>query len=143
MIKITFNFEEAKGRVYLITGAKNQVDLADILCVAQSSISDAEKRHSIPASWLLALLYIYDVNPIWVLTGKGCMYLHGDDTQPQLVKSDDSVLIAEIMTETVVEILAGFGLALEVQQELKKVILEKTLARFRIKRAKLLMDAVA
>ena len=38
-------------------------------------ISDAKKRKSIPAEWLLTLLLRKGINPQWVLTGTGPRYL--------------------------------------------------------------------
>ena len=46
-------FDEALERIKRATGARTQVDLAAILGIRQSSISDAKRRQSIPADWLL------------------------------------------------------------------------------------------
>lgn len=58
------------------------MDLADILGIRQSSISDAKRRGEIPASWLLTLLKNYRVNPEWIITGNGPQYLAGESGQP-------------------------------------------------------------
>ena len=59
------------ARVFEAAGCRTQTELAAFLGVRQSSISDAKKRGSIPADWLLTLLWKTWINPIWVLTGQG------------------------------------------------------------------------
>ena len=61
----------ALARVFEAAGCRTQTELAAFLGVRQSSISDAKKRGSIPADWLLTLLWKTWINPIWVLTGQG------------------------------------------------------------------------
>lgn len=65
----TKQFEEAMDRVKEVTGCRTQVQLAEVLDVRQSSISDAKRRHSIPAAWLILLLAKYNVNPLWITNG--------------------------------------------------------------------------
>ena len=45
------------------------------LGINQSAISDAKRRGTIPAEWLLTLLRGKGINPDWVLTGKGARRL--------------------------------------------------------------------
>jgi hypothetical protein len=63
-------FDEALERVKRATGARTQVDLAGILGIRQSSISDAKRRQSIPADWLLKLYRSHGLNPDWVTGGE-------------------------------------------------------------------------
>ena len=63
-------FDEALERIKRATGARTQVDLAAILGIRQSSISDAKRRQSIPADWLLKLYRSHGLNPDWVTTGE-------------------------------------------------------------------------
>lgn len=63
--------KSALDRVFQLTGSSTQVDLADLLRIKQSSISDAKKRNAIPAEWLIKLLRLKGVNPEWILTGLG------------------------------------------------------------------------
>ena len=63
--------EDAFSRLYAATGCHTQVQLAKLLEIRQSSISDAKKRSSIPAEWLVKLLRLKGVNPEWILTGLG------------------------------------------------------------------------
>ena len=46
----------ALSRVFEAADCRTQSELADFLGVRQSSISDAKKRGSVPADWLLTLL---------------------------------------------------------------------------------------
>lgn len=65
----------AYNRIKEATGASTQEQLAEILEIRQSSISDAKKRNSIPEGWLVVLLKKFSLNPEWILTGQGDRYL--------------------------------------------------------------------
>jgi len=69
-------FDEALERIKRATGARTQVDLAAILGIRQSSISDAKRRQSIPADWLLKLYRSHGLNPDWVTNAE----------QPQMLR---------------------------------------------------------
>ena len=58
-------------RVFIAAGCRTQSELADMLGIRQSSISDAKKRQAIPAEWLVKLLRLKGVSPEWILTGLG------------------------------------------------------------------------
>lgn len=62
-------------RVFEAAGCRTQVELAEFLGVRQSSVSDAKKRGSVPAEWLLKLLLLRGINPVWVLTGQGARWM--------------------------------------------------------------------
>lgn len=64
-------FEAAMERIKTVTGARTQVQLAEVLEVRQSSISDAKRRASIPSDWLLKLQRKHQVFADWFLTGEG------------------------------------------------------------------------
>jgi len=64
-------FDAAMGRIKEVTGASTQVQLAEVLEVRQSSISDAKRRASIPADWLLKIQRKHHVFADWLLTGEG------------------------------------------------------------------------
>lgn len=87
-----------KQRVYEITGTRTQVQLAEVLGIKQSSISDAIKRKCLPDSWLVTLYRKYKVNPDWLLTGEGSRYLKpvGEAPTPPsdlLVKREQAILV--------------------------------------------------
>lgn len=53
---------------------RTQVDMAELLGIRQSSVSDAKRRDSIPDGWLVPLQMRYDLNPRWILTGHSDMF---------------------------------------------------------------------
>jgi len=63
------------SRVFEAAGCRTQIELANLLGIRQSSISDAKKRNSIPAEWLVTLLRLRGVNPEWILSGDGPKFL--------------------------------------------------------------------
>lgn len=71
-----YSFQDAYSRILAATGARSQTELADILDVKQSSISDAIARsNGIPANWLITLTEKYALNPLWIKTGESSQYL--------------------------------------------------------------------
>lgn len=58
-------------RVFAAAECRTQAELADLLGIRQSSISDAKKRQAIPAEWLVKLLRLKGISPEWILTGLG------------------------------------------------------------------------
>lgn len=97
-------YEAAMERIKAATGARTQVQLAELLEVRQSSISDAKRRASIPSDWLVKLLDSHSVMPRWVRTGEGQQYLGGDahavvtalQEQLRLVTEDFVRLVARV-----------------------------------------------
>lgn len=69
------NFDAQMERVRFITGVRTQVELADFLGIRQSSVSDAKRRCKIPSDWLITIMRAKNINPEWILTGKGPYYL--------------------------------------------------------------------
>ena len=61
--------ETRLARVFEAAGCRTQLELAAILDVTQSAGSDAKRRGVIPADWLIKLLQLRGVNPIWVKNG--------------------------------------------------------------------------
>ena len=76
------DFQPAYQRILEATGLRTQTEVADLLGIAQSSISDALRRQSIPDQWLVTLFDTYALNPAWIRSGKGPHYLTGCDGQP-------------------------------------------------------------
>jgi hypothetical protein len=62
-------FEDAFDRIKKATGLRTQVEVAKLLDIRQSSISDAKRRKSIPDGWLIKLYQLYGLNPNWILEG--------------------------------------------------------------------------
>lgn len=76
------DFQTAYDRIREATGSRTQSEVASLLGVKQSSISDAKRRNSIPAQWLLILFDKRALNPTWVRTGEGAPYLAQSPGQP-------------------------------------------------------------
>lgn len=68
-------FDEAFDRIKQATGMRTQVEIAKLLDIRQSSISDAKRRQSIPDSWLIKLYQIYNLNPNWIIDGEQPQFL--------------------------------------------------------------------
>ena len=68
-------FDEIFERIKLATNTRTQVELADVLEIRQSSISDAKRRKSIPADWYMKLFEKFGLNPDWLKWETGPMYL--------------------------------------------------------------------
>lgn len=69
------NFDEIFERIKLATNTRTQVELAEVLDIRQSSISDAKRRNSVPADWFMKLFEQFGLNPDWLKKGNGPMYL--------------------------------------------------------------------
>ena len=73
--ELFYDHSAAMERMLSVTGCKTQQDLAVFFGIRQSSISDANRRRSIPAGWLLTLLREKGVNPEWVIGGHCAPYM--------------------------------------------------------------------
>lgn len=69
------NFDDIFNRIKLATHTRTQVELADVLGIRQSSISDAKRRNSVPADWYMKLFEQFGLNPDWLKRAYGPMYL--------------------------------------------------------------------
>ncbi len=59
------------ARVYRSTDTKTQQELANTLNIQQSLISQAFAAKKLPVYFLSTLFIAYNLNPLWLLTGKG------------------------------------------------------------------------
>lgn len=69
-------------RILSALGLRTQMELAGLLDVRQSSISDALKRNDpdgVPAGWKLRLIETAGLRPEWIRTGEGPKYLAASD----------------------------------------------------------------
>lgn len=104
MVKIKeepMSFSDVLGRIKEATGARTQVELATVLDIRQSSISDAKRRNSVPADWYMKLFRKYGLNPDWLAEGKGPHYLK---TREGYQTYDEPIL-----SQTVREEHGGYG----------------------------------
>ena len=67
------------ARVFEAANCRTQLELATILDVRQSSVSDAKRRGTIPPEWLIKLLYLRGINPAWLMDGIGPKFLAPSD----------------------------------------------------------------
>ena len=81
-------FQDAYERILQSTDLRTQTDVAALLGVKQSSISEAKRRNHIPDSWILTLFNKKGLNPSWIRTGEGPQYVEGTDTPPTPVLSE-------------------------------------------------------
>ncbi len=93
-------FHQVYERIREATRARTQVELAKVLGIKQSSISDAKRRGSIPADWFLTLFEERGINPDWLKKGTGPVFLrtqHGyfsDSTMPEMQGDGLSVSVS-------------------------------------------------
>ncbi len=64
-------FESFLKRVYEATGMSTQTDLATALGINRSAITQARRKDSVPAKWVLELYKSFGLNPKWLETGRG------------------------------------------------------------------------
>ena len=69
------HFDDILERIKKSTGARTQVELANLLGIRQSSISDAKRRNSVPADWYMKLYRSLGLNPEWLSDGTEPVYL--------------------------------------------------------------------
>jgi len=82
-------FSQQMERIRQMTGTQTQVQLANLLGIRQSSVSDAKRRGIIPIRWLDTLRRLKNINPGWILYGVGAQYLAPADVEqtfPHVVK---------------------------------------------------------
>lgn len=63
-------FDNAYSRIRLATRTRTQTEVAKLLGIKQSSISDAKKKNTIPDGWLVTLYRACGLEPDWVLYGQ-------------------------------------------------------------------------
>ena len=75
------NFQTFFDRVSGALGVKSLSELAEILRVNRSSITQARKKDSVPANWLLALFRSHGLNPDWLEGKDGPKWLKPADVE--------------------------------------------------------------
>lgn len=71
------SFDEIYERIKFATNARTQVELANLLEIRQSSISDAKRRRSVPADWFIKLHDKFGLSIDWLRWKAGPMYSPG------------------------------------------------------------------
>lgn len=78
------SFDSQYSRVLDAAECRTQVQLASLLDIRQSSISDAKRRGSVPSDWLVKLFEKKRINPDWIRCGVGEKYLSSADSEENL-----------------------------------------------------------
>jgi len=68
------NFERFLRRIFRQTGLQSQTELAAALGINRSAITQARKKDSIPARWILQLHRNYGFTPEWIEFGTGPVF---------------------------------------------------------------------
>ena len=84
-------FQEVYDRIRCATNARTQTELAAVLEIRQSSISDAKRRNSIPSDWYMKLFEKFGLNPDWIKKGVGPMFLRVDQAYTPAEGLSDSL----------------------------------------------------
>ena len=69
------DFDDFLKRVFEAAGIDSQTDLARILKVNRSAVTQARNKGAIPDRWLLKLYRSYGLSPEWLETGKGHVFM--------------------------------------------------------------------
>lgn len=112
-------------RIFKITGCRTQTELAALLGIRQSSISDAKKRNSIPPEWLVTLFRLRRINPDWVMDGTGPKHLNARD-QPSVVETKLSdVPVDETIHQSALRCFSSQDLTDELLRRCRKNVCER------------------
>ena len=76
---MSINFNEVFERIKQATNTRTQVELAEVLDIRQSSISDAKRRNSVPSDWYMKLFEKFGLNPDWLKRAVGPRYLRSPE----------------------------------------------------------------
>jgi phage repressor protein C with HTH and peptisase S24 domain len=80
-------FESFLQRVFQATGVTSQTELASVLKINRSAITQARKKNSIPDKWILQLYKTYGLNPDWVETGTGQTFIKKSASSDSIFKN--------------------------------------------------------
>ena len=86
-------FDEVYERIKYAANARTQVELAEVLEIRQSSISDAKRRRSIPAEWYIKLYDKFGVSLDWLRWHTGPMYSRDKSQEIPEENTDETMLI--------------------------------------------------
>lgn len=75
----SFQFKLFFERIAETTGITSQTQLASILKVNRSAITQAKKNDSIPAKWVLQLSREFGLNPNWIEKGTGNKFIKNNE----------------------------------------------------------------
>ncbi len=97
-------FQEFWERIRTATDIRTQSDLANILGVRQATVSDAKKRNSVHAEWLMKLYRSHKLNPVWLADGIGPMYVRQECESSEKCMVTDKEKIYGRPEDTIIDI---------------------------------------
>ena len=68
-------FDAFLQRIFRTTDITTQTELANVLQINRSAITQARKKDTVPARWILRLFRTFGLNPGWLESGTGQPYL--------------------------------------------------------------------
>ncbi len=86
------DFDSQYRRLLEATGCRTQVELAEILGIRQSSISDAKRRNTIPSDWLVKVFEKKRINPDWIRMGAGSRWLQASSAAGEMPPTVTTVI---------------------------------------------------
>lgn len=87
-------FDNAYSRIRAATHTRTQTEVAKLLGIKQSSISDAKKKNTIPDGWLVTLYRACGLEPDWVLFGQEPATRFADGATPTGVRESGAAYAA-------------------------------------------------
>lgn len=102
-------FTEIYECIKLAANCRTQVELAELLNIRQSSISDAKRRDSVPGDWYMKLFERFGLNPDWLKYGVGPLYLRTEkgycpQEAPQALAQSAACYGEDLVRSSVVEV---------------------------------------
>ena len=91
-------FTEIYERIKLATNSRTQVELAEVLDIRQSSISDAKRRNSVPGDWFMKLFEKFGLNPVELPHAKDPNATHQQKMDDLIQAFSDPTIKAVITT---------------------------------------------
>ncbi|WP_459878100.1 LexA family transcriptional regulator [Desulfothermus naphthae] len=79
------DFNSFFERVTKLTPIKKQIQLANELGVGRAAISIAKQKNSVPYKWVIHIAEKYNLNPTYLITGKGDPY-SGVQSGPKMIQ---------------------------------------------------------
>ncbi|CAK7002349.1 MAG: hypothetical protein DELT_00081 [Desulfovibrio sp.] len=118
-------FDEIFERIKLATRTRTQIELASVLDIRQSSISDAKRRNSVPSDWCMKLFERFGLNPDWIKKGTGPMYLRTEagyapvEAEAPLATREEPALYSDPNAKS--QMVSVFSMQAEVGEERPKM----------------------
>lgn len=99
-------------------GGKTQSDLGKTLGISQASISEAKRKDKVPPEWFLKLSTEKGLNPNWLLTGQGLVYIPERETvDAELLRN-----VIEVFENGIKEITQRRELAAKPEKKAKWIV---------------------